>query len=58
LREVIDRRFDIVGFAEAVQHDRRAFGGERTGDPEPDPTGRAGYYRNPALQWANGGVRL
>ena len=47
---------DLVGFAEAVEHDRGARGGERAGDAEADAAGRAGDDRDFALERPGGSI--
>ena len=43
---------DVLGLAEAVEHDRGARRRERAGNAKPDTAGRAGDKRHPALQGA------
>ena len=48
--ELLAFALDVGGVAEAVDHQLRAFGGERLGDGEADARGRAGDQRDFALQ--------
>jgi hypothetical protein len=48
------RRFDLLGLAEAVEHDSCACRRERAGDAETDAAGRAGHQRHLSFEGLSG----